>query len=213
MRFLRSKYYGEIANQTKTAWLNGNTSVLNVDEIDSFSDDQLLRILQELNSEFEQLEESKNHLQSLIIPAFCFTLFGIGLVFCLCNQDKNLERKLKSYEERLSNESLNKFKQELVRLCREEYLFLKAEMEENSELKAAETSSQCDSKPQREEEEEEEEESEVPLRASLLKPSLIYIPTLPAIRNNNRVFDTSQEARPVTAGDIELAWKHKFENN
>ena len=209
MRFLRSKYYGEIANQTKTAWLNGNTSVLNVDEIDSFSDDQLLRILQELKSEFDQLEEAKNHLQSLIIPAFSFTLFGIGFVFCLCHQDKSLERKLKSYEEKLSNENLKKFKEELVRLCREEYLFLKANMKENSELKLAETSTESAARSLR----EEEEESEVPLRASLLRPSLIYIPTLPALRNNNRVFDTTQEARPVTAGDIELAWKHKFENN
>ena len=211
MRFLRSKYYGEIANQTKTAWLNGNTSVLNVDEIESFSDDQLLRILQELNSEFDQLEEAKKHLQSLIIPAFSFILFGIGFVFCLCHQDRGLERKLKSYEERLSNESLSKFKEELVKLCREEYLFLKANMEENwQKCEAAESSAKCEEK---EKEEEEEEREEVPLRASLLRPSLIYIPALPAIRNNNRVFDTTQEARPVTAGDIELAWKHKFENN
>ena len=121
MSFLRSKYYGDIANQTKTEWLNGNTSVLNVDEIDSFSDDQLLRILQELKSEFEELEASQNHVKSLIIPAFCFTLLGVGLVFCLCHKDKCLERQLASYEERISQENLKKFKEELVRICKLEY--------------------------------------------------------------------------------------------
>ena len=209
LNFLRSKYYGEIANQTKTAWLAGNTSVLNVDEIESFSDDQLLRILQELKSEFEELEATQSHLQSLIIPAFCFTLLGVGFVFCLCHKDKCLERKLKSYEERISKESLDRFKEELVTICRREYLFLKSKREDNSDLKAAEPSAPFAAR----QEEEEEEESEVPLRASLLKSSLIYIPALPTIRNNNRVFDITQEARPVTAGDIELAWKHKFENN
>ena len=209
LSFLRSKYYGEIANQTKTAWLDGNTSVLYLDEIESFSDDQLLRILQELKSEFEQLEESMNHAQSLIIPAFCFTLVGIGFVFCLCHKDKSLERKLKSYEERLSNEDLKKFKEELVYICRKE---LKIHLK----LKEVNPSPPCS--VMEEGEEEEEGETEVPLRASLLKPSLLkpsllYIPPLPAIRNNNRVFDITQEARPVTAGDIELAWKHKFENN
>ena len=216
LSFLRSKYYGEIANQTKTAWESGNTSVLYVDEIESFSDDQLLRILQELAAEFDQLQESSKHVQSLIIPAFCFTLLGIVFVFCLCHKDKTLERKLKSYEEKLSNENLKKFKEELVFLCRKEYLNLKPNREDNSELKAAQPSVFCSTRVLEEEkekeEEEEEETNEVALKASMLKPSLIYIPTLPAIRNNNRVFDITQEARPVTAGDIELAWKHKFEN-
>ena len=143
LRFLRSKYYGEIANQTKTAWLNGNTSVLNVDEIDSFSDDQLLRILQELKSEFEELQASQNHAQSLIIPAFCFTLLGVGFVFCLCHKDKLLERKLNSYEERISNENLKRFKEELVTICRREYLYLKSNREDNSDLKTAKPSAPC----------------------------------------------------------------------
>ena len=67
--------------------MNGNTSVLYLQEIDNFTDDQLLRILQELKTEFEELKRSDIHQESLIIPAFAFSLVGIVLAFCLCKKD------------------------------------------------------------------------------------------------------------------------------
>ena len=186
--------------------MNGNTSVLYLQEIDNFTDDQLLRILQELKTEFEELKRSDIHQESLITPAFAFSLVGIFLTFCLCKKDRAMGRKLHEYEEKVSNDNLEAFKQELVQLCREEYLSRKRKAEEP--LSGADISRLATPPP--------ETESELPLRAaSLLTPSVIYIPTLAhrALAHNNKVFDPTQEARPVTAGDIELAWKHKFEKD
>ena len=196
LRELREKYSEETANRTNTEWLNGNTSVFSLDNLDSFSDDLLLRILQDLSSEFADLKVSDNHSRSLIVPAFAFSMLAMCLVFCLCSKEKVLDRKQKNFEEKVSEENLEYFKQEVVKLCREEYL-ARRRKEEKSELKA----DPFISRPA-------PPVSETPLRASRLTP-MIYIPALA----HNRVFDPSEEARPVTAGDIELAWRQKFEND
>ena len=193
LRELREKYSEESANRTNSEWLNGNTSVLSLDHIDSFSDDLLLRILEDLSQEFDDLKMSDNHSRSLIVPAFAFSMLASCLTFCLCRKEKFLERKQRAFEERISDENLESFKKELVQLCREEYLRRK---EEKSELKA-DPFITPPAPPV----------TETPLRPSRLTP-LIYIPAL----THNRVFDPSEEARPVTAGDIELAWRQKFEN-
>ena len=196
LRELREKYSKETANKTNTEWLNGNTSVLSLDHIDSFSDDLLLRILEDLSQEFDDLKVSDNHSTSLIVPAFAFSMLAFCLTFCLCHKEKLLERKQRTFEEKISDENLDSFKKELVQLCREEYLSRRRK-EEKSELKADPFVSPPAPPVM-----------ETPLRARRLTP-LIYIPAL----THNRVFDPSEEARPVTAGDIELAWRQKFENN
>ena len=198
---MRSKYNGEIANKTETEWLRGNTSILYLGQLDTFSDDQLLRILQDLKAEFDELEASNYHQRGLIVPAFSFSMLAIVFVVCLCKKDKFLQSRLQDFEQKVSNENLDEFKKELVQLCREEYL--SKNRKEESQLKADMfvTASSPPDPP-------EPVGTETPLRGPLLRPSVIYIPAL----THNRVFDPSQEARPVTAGDIELAWKHKFGN-